>query len=290
MSEKTPPGPSGPGVPAPAPNTPGITSPYPVATPHQLAAAVPHKTAKRTPWLLLSAIAVAALIIGGVLAVLLAPKLIPPCGLRCPPPGPPPRPGSQMPGDMVQSAPAGLVRSPSPASGPLVPAGHMYTSSKYGYSLEYDPRFPPTKKYDTGALWSCTLCSTGAPYEWAVIAGPASGRSAQQIVRDLELQERRMGRDTGWVYDVQGAEVGYTLGYGSIYDQTFAPATGPTVPMRLVIVVAVKNGLAISGVALAPFVADADHVWGHPNPAQTWVVIHLDPVINSVVWPGDRPL
>jgi hypothetical protein len=25
-------------------------------------------------------------------------------------------------------------------------------------------------------------------------------------------------------------------------------------------------------------------------PAQTWVVFALDPVINSVVWPGDRPL
>jgi hypothetical protein len=29
---------------------------------------------------------------------------------------------------------------------------------------------------------------------------------------------------------------------------------------------------------------------GHPNPAQTWVVFFLDPVINSVVWPGDRPV
>ena len=99
-----------------------------------------------------------------------------------------------------------------------------------------------------------------------------------------------MGRNTEWVYDVQGAEVGYTPGYGSIYDQTSAPTTGPTVRMRLVIVVAVTKGLAIWGRALAPFVADADHVWAHPNPAQTWVVFYLDPVINSVVWPGDRPL
>jgi hypothetical protein len=166
----------------------------------------------------------------------------------------------------------------------------MYTSSKYGYSLEYDPSFPPTEKGDTGILWTYHSRKTGAPYTMRVMAESASGRSAQQLVRDLEQQERRMGRDTEWVYDVPHAEVGYTLGYGSINNQTSAPATGPTVPMRLVIVVAVKNGLAISGVALAPFVADADHVWGHPNPAQTWVVIDLDPIINSVVWPGDRPL
>ena len=271
MSEKTPPGPSEAGVPVPAPTTPRVTSPYPVATPHQLAAAVPHKTAKRTPWLLLSAIAVAALISGGVLAVLLAPKLISPCGLRCPPPGPPPRPESQMPGGMVQSA----------------PAGHMYTSSKYGYALEYDPSFAPTTTNARAALWSYLWGR--APYTMAVTALPARGQSARQIVRDLEQQERRMGRDTKWVYDVRGTEVGYTPGYGSIYDQTFAPATGPTVPMRLVIVVAVKKGLAIWGRALAPFVADADDVRSHPNPAQTWVVFVLDPVINSVVWPGDRP-
>jgi hypothetical protein len=164
----------------------------------------------------------------------------------------------------------------------------MYTSSKYGYSLEYDPSFAPTTTDARGVLWSYLWGR--APYTMAVRALPAAGRGAQQIVRDLALQERRMGRDTEWVYDVQGAEVGYTPGYGSIYDQTFAPATGPTVPMRLVIVVAMKKGLAIWGRALAPFVADADGVWNHPNPAQTWVVFYLDPVINSVVWPGDRPL
>jgi hypothetical protein len=52
----------------------------------------------------------------------------------------------------------------------------------------------------------------------------------------------------------------------------------------------VKKGLAICGRALAVFVADTDTVWSQPNPAQTWVVFHLNPVINSVVWPGDRPL
>jgi hypothetical protein len=124
----------------------------------------------------------------------------------------------------------------------------------------------------------------------AVMAEPASGRSAQQIVRALEQQERRMGQDTEWVYDVQGAEVGYTPGYGSIYRQTFTPATGPTVPMRLVIVVAVKKGLAVWGGALAPFVRDTPDVFDFPNPAQTKVVFDLDPVINSVVWPGDPRL
>jgi hypothetical protein len=113
---------------------------------------------------------------------------------------------------------------------------------------------------------------------------PASGRSAQQIVRDLE---QARFPDANWVYDVQGAEVGYTHGYGSINKQTFAPATGQTVPMRLVIVVAVKKGLAIAGLGLARFVPDT---LDHPNPAQTGVVFDLDPVINSVVWPGDPRL
>jgi hypothetical protein len=60
--------------------------------------------------------------------------------------------------------------------------------------------------------------------------------------------------------------------------------------MRLVIVVAVKKGLAVWGGALAPFVRDTPDVFDFPNPAQTKVVFDLDPVINSVVWPGDPRL
>jgi hypothetical protein len=69
------------------------------------------------------------------------------------------------------------------------------------------------------------------------------------------------------------------------------PFRSPSVlVLRLAIVVAVKKRLAIWGRALAAFVADADQMWNDPNPAQTWVVFYLDPVLISVVWPGGRPL
>jgi hypothetical protein len=267
-----------------------IRSIYPVATPQQLAAAVPHKTAKRTPWVLLGAIAVVAIIVGGVLAILLAPRLAPPCGMRCMPPGPPcgmhcppPGPGRQLPGSDVQGGLLGLLRSPSPASGPLAPA-YAYRSSQYGYSLEYDPSFPPTKIDAKEALWAHVSRSTGAPFMWAITAMPARGQSVQQIAKALQ---QGMSPDATLVYDVPGAEVGYTVGYGSIYDTTYTPAIGPTVRVRQVVIVAIKKGLAIAGLGLAPFVRDTE---GHPNPAQTDVVFALDPIINSVVWPGDRQL
>jgi hypothetical protein len=53
---------------------------------------------------------------------------------------------------------------------------------------------------------------------------------------------------TGPEGSVPDAEAGYTPGYGGVYDATVTPANRQSAHTRVIIVVAVKKGLAIRGI------------------------------------------
>ena len=63
----------------------------------------------------------------------------------------------------------------------------------------------------------------------------------------------------------------------------------PGVRPRRPIVVAVQKGLAIEMVSVGPYVPDQGGTYGHPNPAGTPIPFLLDPLGNSITWPGQAP-
>ncbi|HLQ61147.1 MAG TPA: hypothetical protein VK131_04725, partial [Candidatus Acidoferrales bacterium] len=178
---------------------------------------------------------------------------------------------------------------PPPVTVPALSPPHRYSSSAFGYSLDwYDPPegYPPIKvvvQDDRSIGWTITAYGYDWPYTFT--GEPANGHTAQEIVE--AIQANRFG-NAKLVYTIPGAELGYVDGYGNVYDVRVSPPHGASLRGRLIIVVAVRKGLAVEMVSVGPYIPD-DGRYGHPNPAGTPIPFLLDPLANSITWPGETP-
>jgi hypothetical protein len=162
---------------------------------------------------------------------------------------------------------------------PLV-GKQTYTSSKYGYSVEYT-QFAPSSKDSTSAEWD--LNTDSGQYTVVVTAANVTGKSPRQIVGDVVNNNFS---DYSRLYDVPGAEVGYTAGAGSVYDNQVAPFFGSASDSRLVVLVAVKKGLAIAVVGSGDAAQSQSN---QPDPSGLPVSSFVDDLTNATRWPGEPP-
>ncbi len=86
---------------------------------------------------------------------------------------------------LLQSGPVGCVPPqctlPPPRQGPL-PAASRYTSSRYGFSLNYSTaNVQPSHIGPASIAWSGTL-SDGSDVSWSLTGARANGLGPQQIV------------------------------------------------------------------------------------------------------------
>lgn len=192
----------------------------------------------------------------------------------------------QQTGPVSCSPPSCVV--PPPQQTPLSPP-HTYTSSKYGFSLQYSTQnISPAQTTSSSISWDAQL-NDGSEVSWTVLGGSAAGKSASQIVDDVQSKNYP---DAQAVYSIPDAAVGYTPGAGRVYNVTIAPANGQAVRDRLVVMVAVKRGLAVVVAGFGPYVTSKPSSSGHPNPAETPLVNigDFEETATSVIWPGDKPL
>jgi hypothetical protein len=216
------------------------------------------------PWSAVAGTVIAGAVVLGVAAALLAPARKAACGAVCAPPPPP-----------------CLSASCSHAAlAPPLTTRQTYTSSKYGYSVGYT-RFPPSSKDSASAEWDLTTDS--GQYTIVVTAAQGDGRSPQQIVGDVVNNNFP---DYSLLYDVPGAEVGYTAGSGSVYDDEVTPFFGSALDSRLVVLAAVKKGLAIAVVGSGDA---AQSQSDQPDPSGLPVSSFVDDLTNATCWPGDPP-
>jgi hypothetical protein len=153
-----------------------------------------------------------------------------------------------------------------------------YTSSEYGYSVDYT-EFHPSRQDNSSVEWD--LSSDSGQYAIQVLAAPPRGRNARQIVNSIIDNNFS---DYNLVYEITGAEVGYTPGAGGVWDDEVAPFFGSASDTRLVVLVAEKKNLAIAVVATG----DAgDTQSDHPNPSGLPVASFVDSITNGSRWPGD---
>lgn len=181
----------------------------------------------------------------------------------------------------------GSCTDPSCVSPPLSPPlaeAQPYTSATFGYSLNAANRCPEvmaeTSRSDGAIDWTASFKG-----EWPVeVRGqPAAGQSAQQIVDAIQVAKYS---DAQFAYSIPMAEIGYALGYGAVYDVRIGAGNADPIHARAVVIAAVKGDLAIVLDSLGPWDNEQK---GHPNPAQTKIVICFSPIVNSVAWPGEPP-
>lgn len=145
-----------------------------------------------------------------------------------------------------------------------------------------------------GAAYTVTTEPNGVTAQWTAGDGgilrlfsqPAEGRNSKQIAEQL-LQAGFP--DARTAYQLPNATVGFHVGYGEVAD--FQPlGTSGTDPVRIIIIVAIKNDLALIAAAEGPLrVFTPSFGPGPPSPANLQIAQDMGKYVNSFTWRGDPP-
>jgi hypothetical protein len=116
---------------------------------------------------------------------------------------------------------------------------------------------------------------------------PAANRTPKQITEDvLERDFPNAQID----YEIPHAQVGYQPGYGVVADVYRTAVTGNSDRDRVLVMVAVKNGLALVAEGTGPFHEFSPEFGsGHPSGANFFLALDMAKYVNSFSWRGDPP-
>lgn len=114
---------------------------------------------------------------------------------------------------------------------------------------------------------------------------PAAGRSPEEIAKELV---RSTFPDTRTAYEIPNAMVGYQPGYGEVADCWPQGANASYLRMRVIVMAAVKNDLALVAAAVGPYHAfGPDFGFGKPSGANLQIALDMGKYVNSFSWRGD---
>jgi hypothetical protein len=262
-----------PTTPAPPPVWPGYAVPAgSYATP-----AVRHTSHIRLFVILIIAL---ALIVAAVVTVsaLITPST---AAHNCPPQcgRPPTGPRLGQPG----AVPPGLGQPGTvPPPGAPVSSFPRFTADTGQFSVAYDPRA------------TATLGSNGVKLaydginSYATFFGRPAGNQTPRDIAETLIQSAYPGAKTA--YQIPNAMIGYQRGYGEIDD--FYPQGGASSAedIRVLVMVAVKNGYALIATATGPYEQWGKHVDdGHPSGANLRLAMIISDDVNRFMWRGDPP-
>ena len=170
-----------------------------------------------------------------------------------------------------------------PPTGQPVATNPRFTAPDGSFSVSYPA---------PGAAYSVATGSDGVTATWTggdggtlrLFSQPAAGRDPQEIAGEL-IEDAFPGATK--VYELPNATVGYHLGYGEVAD--FRPMTGgETGRIRVIMIVAVKNDLALIAGAAGPFREFTPSFGpGPPSPANLQIAQDMGKYVNSFMWRGD---
>lgn len=116
---------------------------------------------------------------------------------------------------------------------------------------------------------------------------PAHGRSAKEITRSVV---KRVHPEAVFAYEIPNAMVGYQPGYGEVDDYWPTSSAARVGRIRILVVAAVKNDLALVASAVGPFRQfGPDAGPGHPSGANLQIAEDMGQYVNSFTWRGDPP-
>ncbi|MCB1288131.1 MAG: hypothetical protein KDB47_10630 [Mycobacterium sp.] len=170
-----------------------------------------------------------------------------------------------------------------PPTGLPVSTNPRFTAPDGAFSVTYPA---------PGAAYNITTEPNGVTAEWTAGDGgtlrlfgtPATGRDARQVVDDVIAEAFP---DAVVAYELPNATVGYELGYGVAAD--FAPPNRSD-PLRVMVIAAVKNDLALVAVAEGPYRQFRPGFGpGPPSPANLQIAQDMGKYLDSFSWQGDPP-
>jgi hypothetical protein len=173
-----------------------------------------------------------------------------------------------------------------PPLGAPVATNPRFTSADGSFSFSYP---------GTGTAYQATVNEDGVVLDFVagdtgtlVLFGePARNRTPQHITDDL-IQENYP--DATVAYEIPNASVGYQPGYGVVADDYPQDSTGTYTRLRLLVMVAVKNDLALIAAAVGPYHEfSPDFGTGHPSGANLQLAMDMAKYVNSFAWRGDPP-
>ena len=116
---------------------------------------------------------------------------------------------------------------------------------------------------------------------------PATGRQPKDIAAELIASSYP---DAKTAYEVPNAMVGYQAGYGLVADWYPQGASRKFSRMRLLVLVAVKNDLALIAAATGPYHPfGPDFGSGKPSAVGLQLALDMGQYVNSFAWRGDPP-
>lgn len=173
-----------------------------------------------------------------------------------------------------------------PPRGMPVAVNPRYTAPDRSFSVSYPA---PNAAYevstdDHGVTARFTGGDTGSI---RLFSRPAAGRDPRQIVKDL-IQQRYPGATVA--YEIPNAMVGYEHGYGEVADFWPVSSTTTATHLRIVVLAAVKNDLALVAGANGPYHAYGPEFGpGKPTGTNLQIALDMGKYVNSFSWKGDPP-
>ena len=114
---------------------------------------------------------------------------------------------------------------------------------------------------------------------------PAKGRSVRDIAR---AAVRKSYPDATFAYEIPNAMVGYQPGYGEVADDWPQGAAAAYSRIRIIVMTAVKNDVALIAFATGPYRAfGPDSGPGIPSGANLQLAQDMGKYVNSFQWNGD---
>jgi hypothetical protein len=172
-----------------------------------------------------------------------------------------------------------------PPTGVPVQANPRFVAADGAFSVSYPaPGSAYTVSLEDDGVSATYTGGDGGVME--LFGVPAEGRSAEDVVDDL-LKAKQP--DATVAYVLPNTTVGYQLGFGEVLD--VYPQGGAAVSRtRIVVMVAVKNDLALVGAAIGPYRRFAPgNGPGVPSGANLELAQDLGKYVNSFLWKGDPP-
>jgi hypothetical protein len=161
-----------------------------------------------------------------------------------------------------------------------------FTSENGDFSVAYP---------GTGSAYDVTQQSNGVTAKYTggdggtlqLFSEPARGRTPGDVLRALMNSDYP---DAVKDYEIPNAMVGYHLGYGEVDDVYPHDASGKYTRLRVLIMVAVKNDLALVAAAIGPYRQFTPSFGsGQPSAANLELALDMSKYVNSFTWRGDPP-
>lgn len=171
-----------------------------------------------------------------------------------------------------------------PPMGQPVTINPRFTAADGAFSVAY-PAVGSAYKVTTGDHGVVADLLAGDGGTMRLFSEPAAGRTPKDIANSLV---KKTFPDTKTAYEIPNAMVGYQSGYGLVADSWPQGSNASYSRMRVVVLVAVKNGLALIAGAVGPYHAfGPDFGSGKPSAANLQLALDMGKYVNSFTWRGD---